>query len=76
MRARLGMSTCYHVTTLAATSSRLDLETLAACEVLANPCAVFHSCTCRLRGGVVMVAASMIGYDDVEVVAGTTTRRR
>jgi hypothetical protein len=76
MRVRLGTPTCHHVTTLAATSSQLDLETLAACEVLANPHAVFHSYTCRLRGGVVMVSAAMIGYDDMEVVAGTTTRRR
>jgi hypothetical protein len=31
---------------------------------------------CGLHGGVVVVAAILIGYDGVEVTAGMTTRRR
>jgi hypothetical protein len=32
----------------------------------------FHPCTCGLRRGVV----ALIDYDDVEIAAGMTTRRR
>jgi hypothetical protein len=53
----------HHVTTLAATSSRSDPETLAVCEVLAHPRAAFHSRTCGLRRDVVAVATPLIGYD-------------
>jgi hypothetical protein len=44
--------------------------------VLANPHTTFHPCTCGLRGGAAVVAATLIGYDDVEVAAGATMRRR
>jgi branched-subunit amino acid transport protein len=46
------------------------------CEVLAHLRVVFHACTCGLCRGVAAVAAALIGYDDVEVAVGTTTRRR
>jgi hypothetical protein len=36
----------------------------------------FHPYMCGLRGGVVAVATALIGYDDVEVAVGMTTRRR
>jgi hypothetical protein len=36
----------------------------------------FHPYTCGLHGGVVVLAAALIGYDDVEVAVKTTTRRR
>jgi hypothetical protein len=62
--------------TLAAASSRLNFEALAACVVLAHPHTAFHPCMCRLHRGIVAVAAMLIGYDDVEVAMGTTTRRR
>jgi hypothetical protein len=67
---------CYHVTTLAATSSRANSKTLPMCEVLAHARVVFHPYTCRLRGGTVVIAATLIGYDDVEVATGTTMRSR
>jgi hypothetical protein len=44
--------------------------------VLAHPWTVFHPCTCRLRRGTAAVATALIGYDDVEVAAGTTMRSR
>jgi hypothetical protein len=59
------MPTQYHVTTLAVASSWPNPETLSMCEVLAHPCAVFHPCTCGLRGGATAVAAALICYDDV-----------
>jgi hypothetical protein len=62
--------------TLAASSSRPNSEALAACMVLEHPHAAFHPCTCGLHKSVAVVAAVLIGYDHVEVVAETTTRRR
>jgi hypothetical protein len=44
--------------------------------VLAHPHVVFHPCMCGLRRGIVAVATALIGYDDVELAAGTTMRRR
>jgi hypothetical protein len=71
------MPTHHHVKTLAAaSSSRPNSEVLATREVLAHPHVTFHPCTCRLHGGDVAVAATQFGYDDVEVAARTTTRRR
>jgi hypothetical protein len=71
------MPTCHYVKTLAATSSsQPNHETVAACEVLAHPCAAFHPCTCELRGGAVVVAVVLIGYGNVEVAAMPTMRRR
>jgi hypothetical protein len=61
--------------TLAVAASLLSLEALAVHVVLAHPRAVFHPCTCGFRGGAVAVAATLIGYDDRGVAAGTTTRR-
>jgi hypothetical protein len=58
-------TTCHHVTTLAATSTRPDPKTLATCEVLAYPCAAFYPCMCGLCGGTTMVAAPLIGSDDL-----------
>jgi hypothetical protein len=67
---------CHHMKTLATTSSsRPNSETLAACEVLAHPCMALHPYTCGACGGSVAVVAALIGYDDVEFVAGMTTRR-
>jgi hypothetical protein len=43
---------------------------------LAHPCAVLHLCTCGLCGGATAIVTVLISYDDVKVVAGTTTRRR
>jgi hypothetical protein len=60
--------TRHHVTTLDATSSRPDPKTLAACEVLAHPCATFHPCTCGLCGGAVVVVATLISYDDMRLL--------
>jgi hypothetical protein len=64
------------VKTIATTSSRPDSKTLATREVLAHPCTSFHPYTCELLGGVVVVATALISYDDVEVAARKTTRRR
>jgi hypothetical protein len=36
---------------------------------------VFHPFTCRLHGGVAVVADVLIGYDNVEIAAEMTTRR-
>jgi hypothetical protein len=62
--------------TLAAASSRPNPEALATRVVLAHPYAMFHSCMCGFNRDVVVVAAALIGYDDIKVVAETTTRRR
>jgi hypothetical protein len=62
--------------TLATTSSRPNSKALAVHVVLAHPRAVFYPCTCGLRGGAIVVAAALIGYDDVKVAVGTTIRRR
>jgi hypothetical protein len=45
-------------------------------EVLAHPYMTFYPCVCGLYGGVVAVAAALIGCDDVEFATGTTTRRQ
>jgi hypothetical protein len=57
--------TCHHIKTVAATSSRPNPETLVARVVLAHPRAVFHLCTCGLRGGAVAIATALISYDDM-----------
>jgi hypothetical protein len=62
--------------TLAVTSSRPNSKALAACVVLSHPHVAFYPYTCGLCEGATMVAAALIGYDDMEVAAGTTTRRR
>jgi hypothetical protein len=51
--------------TLATISSRPNSETLALCEVLAHPRAIFHPCTCGVRGGTTVVAVALISYDDL-----------
>jgi hypothetical protein len=68
MRSGLGeryTSTRHHVTTLAVTSYRPNLEILVAREVLAHPHTVFHPCTCGLR----RCAAASICYDDVRLLS-------
>jgi hypothetical protein len=50
--------------TLAIAASQLYPEALAACMVLAHPRAMFHPCTCGLRGVAAAFAAALIGYDD------------
>jgi hypothetical protein len=62
--------------TLHATSSRPNSEALAAHVVLAHPHVVFHPCTCGLHRGAAVVAAVLIGYDDVKVAAEMTIRRK
>jgi hypothetical protein len=62
--------------TLAATSSRPNSEALSAHLVLAHPRVAFHPYTCRLCRGIVVVAAALIGYDDIEAAAERTTSRR
>jgi hypothetical protein len=62
--------------TLATTSSQLNSEAIAVCVVLAHPHMVFHLHTCGLHRGAAVVAAALIGYDNVEVAAETTTWRR
>jgi hypothetical protein len=62
--------------TLATASSRLNSEALDMRVVLAHPRAMFHPYTCGLCSGTAAVAATLIGYDDVEVATGMTTRRR
>jgi hypothetical protein len=62
--------------TLAVASSRPNSESLAARVVLAHPRVTFHPCTCGFCRGAATVAAALIGYDDMEVVAGTATMRR
>jgi hypothetical protein len=60
--------------TLAATSSWWNSEALAMGVVLAHPCGVFHSYTCRLHRGAAAVAAALISYDIVEIAAWMTTK--
>jgi hypothetical protein len=62
--------------TLATTSSQLNSEALAVRVVLAHPRTVFHLRTCGLHRGAAVVAAALIGYDNVEVATETTTWRR
>jgi hypothetical protein len=64
------------MTTLAVTSSRPNLEILAAREVLAHPGMTFHHCTCGLHADAATIAAALIGYDNMKVTIGMTTRRR
>jgi hypothetical protein len=67
----------HHMKTLAATfSSWPNPKPLVAYKVLAHPRTAFHPCTCGLCVGADVVAAVLIGYDDVEVAVGMTTRRR
>jgi hypothetical protein len=58
--------THHHLITLAATSSRPNLETLVAHEVLTHQRAAFHPYTCGLRGG----AAALIGYGGARSLLG------
>jgi hypothetical protein len=62
--------------TLAITASRPNSEALAARVVLAHPHTEFHLCTCGLHGGAIVVVATLISYNNVDVAAGTTMRRR
>jgi hypothetical protein len=62
--------------TLAAASSRVNSEALDTRVVLAYSHAVFHPCMCELCRDIVVVAAALIGYDNIEIAAGTTTRRK
>jgi hypothetical protein len=55
--------------TLAVTSSRSELETLAAHEVLAHSRATFHPYTCGLRGDTDAVAVALIGYNDLGLLS-------
>jgi hypothetical protein len=67
----------HHMKTLATTfSSQPNPKPLVAYKVLGHPRAVFHPCMCGLCVGADVVAAVLIGYDDVEVAVRTTTRRR
>jgi hypothetical protein len=61
---------------LATTFSRSNSEALVSHVVLSYPHATFYPCTCGLYRGAAVVAAVLISYDDVKVVAETTTRRR
>jgi hypothetical protein len=62
--------THHHMTTLAATPSWPNSETLTVHKVLAHPCAAFHPCTSRLRGGAVVVAAALISYGGARSLQG------
>jgi hypothetical protein len=62
--------------TLAAASCRSNSEAQATRVVLAHPRAAFHPCMCGLRRGIAVIVAALIGCDDVEFAAGTTTRSR
>jgi hypothetical protein len=62
--------------TLAITASWPNSEALAARVVLAHPHTEFHLCTCGLHGGAIAVVATLISYNNVDVAAGTTMRRR
>jgi hypothetical protein len=62
--------TCHHVTTLDATSSRLNPETLATCEVLAHLHMTFHSCTCGLCRDTAAIAATLIKYSGARSLLG------
>jgi hypothetical protein len=59
------MPTRHPMTTLAATSSEPNSETLATREVLSHPYTVFHTCTYGLCGGVAAVVVALISYDDM-----------
>jgi hypothetical protein len=69
MRGGARGATHYHVTTLAATTSRPNPETLATREVLTHLRMAFYPCTCGLHGDAAMVAA-LIGYGDMELLSG------
>jgi hypothetical protein len=75
-----GLETYTHVYTppreILAATSRLNYEALAMRDVLAHTRAVFYPYMCRLLRCAVTIAAVMIGYDDMEVAARTTMRRR
>jgi hypothetical protein len=58
--------------TLAVAASRPNSEALATRVVQAHPRATFHPRMCGLLGGAVV----LFDCDNVEVAAGTTTRRR
>jgi hypothetical protein len=60
----------HHVSTLSATSSRLNPKTLAMSEVLAYIRTIFHPCTCGLCGDAAAVAAALIGYDGARSLRG------
>jgi hypothetical protein len=62
--------------TLATASCRVNSEVLAVRVVLVHSYMMFHPCTCRLCRCAVAVAATLIGYDDMEVAVRTITRRR
>jgi hypothetical protein len=62
--------------TLATTSTRLNSEDLVVHVVLTHPRAAFHPYTCRLCRGTAMIAAALIGYDNVKVATETTARKR
>jgi hypothetical protein len=62
--------------TLTTTSSRSNSEALVVHMVLTHLHTAFYPYMCGLRKDVVVVAAALIGYDDVDVAVGTTTRRR
>jgi hypothetical protein len=51
--------------TLAAAVSRLNSEAQPARVMLAHPRTAFHPCTCRLCRDTTVVAAVLIGYDDM-----------
>jgi hypothetical protein len=70
-----GASTPYTLPreTMAAASSLPNSEALATRVVLAHPRAAFYPCRCGLRGG---AAATLIGYDDVEVAVKMIMKRR
>jgi hypothetical protein len=61
--------------TLAVTSSWSKPEALAAHEILAHPRAIFYLCTCGLYGDAAVVVVTLIGYNDVEIVVETITRK-
>jgi hypothetical protein len=62
--------------TLCVVSSQSNFKVLTARVVLAHLHATFSPCTYGLHRGTAAVTAVLIGYDDVEVAAGTTTQRR
>jgi hypothetical protein len=57
-------------------SSRPNPEALAMRDELAHPHTTFQPCMCGLCGGAAAVATALIGYDDAEVAAGMTKRRK
>jgi hypothetical protein len=62
--------------TLATTSSRPNSKALVGHVLLAHPRVSFHPYTCGHRRGTVVVAAALIGYDDITFATKTTTWRR